>query len=194
MAVAGLFRQLGDAHTRYRPPKCYYQYFNFLNVVPLFGYADSPTSKPTLAIVDPEGVAAGLYPRNQGYENVLTLAKQKFGPKWVNEVRVFFFESFFFSKNFDEQIRDATVLKINKQNGWDYVLNYANDSVGISKSLETRLNLALTKFFYRKTALGMFNARNLNWNPLPPVDALEITHNTTDGVVKTLKYDWFMLR
>lgn len=117
-AIAGVFRELSDAHTRYRPTACYLKVwslvcprrwrstvaqFNFYTGLPLYGYASSPFTAPILAVVDPEGVAAGLDPRDRGFESLKRVARQisilnraidvlmtmnkQLGPLWQKQVR-----------------------------------------------------------------------------------------------------------
>lgn len=149
IAIADIFRKLGDAHTRYRPPACYLK-FNFYNAFSLFGFGGKVTGKPILGVVDPIGVAEGLSPRDHNFEAVVAAMDAQYGAGW------------------SKRVADATVLLIDGLDAWDQLFVFANSSVGVAKSAETRAFLSLTKFFPDSTSLGWWTKRNFNWNGLPP--------------------------
>jgi hypothetical protein len=149
IAIADIFRKLGDAHTRYRPPACYLK-FNFYNAFSLFGFGGKVTGKPILGVVDPIGVAEGLSPRDHNFEAVIAAMDAQYGAGW------------------SKRVADATVLLIDGLDAWDQLFAFANSSVGVAKSAETRAFLSLTKFFPDSTSLGWWTKRNFNWNGLPP--------------------------
>jgi hypothetical protein len=149
VAIADIFRKLGDAHTRYRPPACYLK-FNFYNAFTLFGFGGKVTGKPILGVVDPIGVAEGLTPRDHNFEQAVAAMDTAYGAGW------------------SKRVADATVLLVDGLDAWDQLFAFANSSVGVSKSAETRAFLSLTKFFPDSTSLGWWSKRNFNWNGIPP--------------------------
>lgn len=148
VAIADVFRRLGDAHTRYRPPACYFA-FDIYWPLTLFGFADDTSGAPVLGVVDPLGVAEGLYPRNHAFEAVLAAQNAAWGAGWTS------------------RFADAAVVSIDGVDAWTALFAWANSSVGLSKSSETRAFLGLTKFFADSTSLGWFTKLNVNWNSLP---------------------------
>jgi hypothetical protein len=151
IAISDVFRKLGDAHTLYRPPACFGD-FSFYNPLTLFGFADR-NGNPALGVADPARVASGLKPANPVFQAVLA----QYGAEW--------------GANWESAFADATVVSVDGGDPWAYLFDFANTSVGLTKSAETRAFLSLTKFFADSTQLGMWTHRSIIYNGVPPPNA-----------------------
>eukprot|EP01105_Mastigella_eilhardi_P025820 TRINITY_DN7165_c0_g1_i1.p1 TRINITY_DN7165_c0_g1~~TRINITY_DN7165_c0_g1_i1.p1 ORF type:complete len:647 (-),score=174.65 TRINITY_DN7165_c0_g1_i1:698-2356(-) len=91
------------------------------------------------------------------------------------------------------QLIGGTVLSINGVDAWQYIMMFANSSVGTSKDVQVRYNIALTQFRNGASyTLGSFESRTSCPKPKAG-EKVQYDVRLTDGSIVTVELPWVAL-
>jgi hypothetical protein len=153
LAIAAAYRKLNDAHTIYQVRECYVH--GIVNALPLFGYFNA-SGDAVVGVLDPRQVYAQTYPARRGFLAAIDAMDRIYGA-------------------FSSLVAGAVVVSIDGTDPWNALLRFANTSVGLSKSAETRLSLSLTRPLANSTVLGLWTYTSTAFSPVPASPGVTVT-------------------